>query len=352
MTDEKDQTEKSTETPAATYVELEAWLRERGRDMKDAAALEAQMPPALQTLVQAARARAVAAESTRRWEFTARLEQSRYEAQAKLEERAKAAAESALRLAEAQAQRARDMEAARVAREAYEQTPEGQAELAALAEKHRLEAVADERQRVYARARELDARGVLPNTHLRTLAEGDVRKGPLFRSPLLRATQLAVSWADEHGTGLVLFLSGPAGCGKTVALSRRVACGPQGSRFAYARDVARLLSARYGEEAERAEAYAQVPLLALDEAGFEHDPELIAELLIRRFDAGRVTLLASNLDLEGLDARYLHGVAGAERLESRLAGQQRQGQPWWAQGPSEDLRQGGPPTVEGGRGEG
>lgn len=60
----------------------------------------------------------------------------------------------------------------------------------------------------------------------------------------------------------------------------------------------------------------------------------VEALLAQRADAGRVTLVATNLDAEAFAARYL-----TERLRSRLSIEQgRRGQPWWCEVGGVDLR--------------
>lgn len=96
----------------------------------------------------------------------------------------------------------------------------------------------------------------------------------------------------------------------------------------YASEFSRIAAAKYGDEAEKAELLRSAKLLVLDEAGVEHDPNAIAELLIRRIADERLTLLTTNLSKDEIQARYCTAGTGAGRLLSRLAAQEIAGLPW------------------------
>jgi hypothetical protein len=70
-------------------------------------------------------------------------------------------------------------------------------------------------------------------------------------------------------------------------------------------------------------------ILCIDELGIEQDPELLAECLIRRTNAGLVTLVSTNLSPDEVITRYLpnQGLSG-RRLFSRLQAQDIAGMPW------------------------
>lgn len=192
--------------------------------------------------------------------------------------------------------------------------------------------------------RAADARGVPVHEVLR-----DCILRPDLAGPCITEVRRAVRWQRERkitggvgGGGVVLFLSGDPGCGKTVALAWAcaryvpppLAKRPAGklpgdaARFAYASDVVRLGAARFGPELEQAQAILGARLLCLDEAGVESDPSLLAEQLMRRIADERPTLLATNLTPEQIEQRYFTSGAGAGRLQSRLVGQHVAGQPW------------------------
>lgn len=209
---------------------------------------------------------------------------------------------------------------------------------------HRAEAAAREVSRLKREQiiQQADGRGVPVHTGLR---ECVLREG--LEGPCITAVRRAIAWqrtrAPGFGGGVVLFLSGDPGCGKTVALSWAcaryipppLARRPPGTtpghaaRFAYASDVVRLGSARFGPELAAAQELLGARLLCLDEAGIETDPSALAEQLIRRIADERPTLLATNLTPEQIEARYFAAGAGAGRLQSRLIAQQEiAGQPW------------------------
>ncbi len=190
--------------------------------------------------------------------------------------------------------------------------------------------------------RAADARGVPAHESLREcILRADIE------GPCITEVHRAVRWQRERKTtgergGVVLFLSGDPGCGKTVALAWAcaqyipppLAHRPAGklpgdaARFAYTSDVVRLARAQFGHELEQAQAILGARLLCLDEAGIETDPSVLAEILMRRIADERPTILATNLTPEQLEARYFASGAGAGRLQSRLVGQHVAGQPW------------------------
>lgn len=196
-----------------------------------------------------------------------------------------------------------------------------------------------------ARRRELlelaDLRGVPLHSQVRECALRSDLSGEA-----VAAVRAAVAWqrtnAHKTGGGVVLFLSGDPGCGKTVALAWQcahydpppLARRPAGSipgraaKFAYAADVVRLGKAQFGPELAAAQELLGARLLCLDEAGLESDPSTLAEALIRRIAEERPTLLATNMTPTQIEERYFGAGAGAGRLQSRLAAQHLAGQPW------------------------
>lgn len=190
-----------------------------------------------------------------------------------------------------------------------------------------------------ARTRELrellNGRGVPESARLRSLALDENLEGAA-----VDAVRGALEWGRKHRRGPVLFLSGGPGTGKTVAVAWAIAQNCLGrSVFRYARDAGRLATAQFGEEAKDAGALERVALLALDEAGLERDPGALVELLIRRVNADRPTLLTTNLEPPEIAARYFGTLEGGERLRSRIGGQKRSGCPWFHACGDVDLRQ-------------
>lgn len=212
------------------------------------------------------------------------------------------------------------------------------------AENARRTAIHEARRRAE-RERELleraDLRGVPTHARVRGCALRDALEGPC-----VDAVRAMLKWQQTNavlvGGGAVLCLSGDPGCGKTVALAwaathyeppplarRPTGAAPgRAAKFCYAHDLVRLARAQFGAEAEAARELASARLLCVDEAGVEADPNALAELLVRRVDAGYPTILATNLTRAQLDARYFADGTGAGRLQSRLAAQQLEGLPW------------------------
>ncbi len=131
-----------------------------------------------------------------------------------------------------------------------------------------------------------------------------------------------------QGRGWALVLAGNAGVGKSAAAAW--ALSEVGGVFLPAADLGRLDSAqgrsgrRVGDLVEQA---LVARLVVLDDAGTEYSGDSgyavarVAELLIARADAGRRTLVTTNLDRAAFLARY-GGGAGDERLRDRLRGQE------------------------------
>lgn len=190
------------------------------------------------------------------------------------------------------------------------------------------------------RARALDdlasLRGVPSQKAIRSLA-----LQPELDGACLAAVRSVLAWDRSRSEGGVLFLAGDPGCGKTVAASwaathyapapRRTAPRVIGcaARFDYASEYARISTARFGDDCERADVLRTAKLLVLDEAGIEHDPNAISELLIRRIADERVTIITTNMSNAEAQARYCATGTGAARLFSRLAAQDLAGMPWF-----------------------
>lgn len=104
----------------------------------------------------------------------------------------------------------------------------------------------------------------------------------------------------------ILMLVGEPGQGKTVAMARAVLHHPRSARLVAASAIADPKVGGFDGRAVR-EAWdrlVRVDLLAIDELGWEAQPQLLVELLLRRFDAGRFTVCASNLDPKTFAERY------------------------------------------------
>jgi DNA replication protein DnaC len=137
------------------------------------------------------------------------------------------------------------------------------------------------------------------------------------------------AWRNKTKRALTLFFSGPPGCGKTVALSWALWHSEKPGRFVYATDLEVLLGSQWGQERDESQRVMRKEILCIDELGIEQDPELLAECLIRRTNAGLVTLVSTNLSPDEVITRYLpnQGLSG-RRLFSRLQAQDLAGMPW------------------------
>lgn len=128
----------------------------------------------------------------------------------------------------------------------------------------------------------------------------------------------ALAWraCQPEGTPLVLVLSSAPGVGKSVALRHAVTQAPPSARYVLSHRFAGLVEWK-NEELFR--SMRSVKLLALDEFGLERDPAPVSQLLVERWDAGLITLVATNLGIEDLDKRMDARVL--DRVEQqRLAG--------------------------------
>jgi hypothetical protein len=127
----------------------------------------------------------------------------------------------------------------------------------------------------------------------------------------------------EDGTPapFVRVLSGPPGCGKSCAGAWAVVRHPRRARYVASATV--VATPRNGWSANEAlwQAWEAADLLFVDEAGFEvGDPALLVVLLATRYNAGRATLVATNLGRKDWDARF-----PGERLRDRLENGQEHG---------------------------
>jgi hypothetical protein len=155
------------------------------------------------------------------------------------------------------------------------------------------------------------------------------------RTAALDAVREALAWRAGHGPHrpLVLALLGSTGSGKSVALGWAVLHHDRSARQVAAADVPRRVE-HSEAKAERARLLA-VDLLAVDEIGGRSDeqPAHVLDLVLERYNAGRVTLLAGNVT-----AAHFKGQYADERLASRLRRQQADGQRVVVQLAATDMR--------------
>lgn len=130
------------------------------------------------------------------------------------------------------------------------------------------------------------------------------------------ATRCVQGYEKDFDEGLYrarfLFLSADVGVGKSVGACR-AAVRAQGLSFMYL-DAIRL-ARLHGAERERAE---NVDILILDEIGRDVSADLLArELILLRFNAGRLTIGCGNVNLTKLLDTLLDDPALLSRLEEQ-----------------------------------
>ncbi len=189
-----------------------------------------------------------------------------------------------------------------------------------------------------------DDRGVPTEPGAREVALSDAP--PV--TPALAAIAGLLTWREAQTVPrggrqpAIAILAGRPGNGKTSAIGRAVARHGMPALFVVARVIAG--SPRNGWNRDAWERWTSVDLLAIDELGREEPGEggagiaRVSALLAERYDNGRATICATNLDAAGFAARYAD-----DRLSSRLAaGQYRNGAPggygFWHEIPDGDLR--------------
>lgn len=148
-------------------------------------------------------------------------------------------------------------------------------------------------------------------------AEGVFATALDHRAPATRIMRAFVERLEHHRAtrDAVLFVaSSPPGLGKTAgmcwaAMNQRTPALT--AMFIKASDAATCVS--WGESADTYRRMRSVPLLLLDEAGGEHDPSRITELIEYRWDYGLVTYVTTNLNRVDWWKRF-----GTPRMASRI----------------------------------
>jgi DNA replication protein DnaC len=136
------------------------------------------------------------------------------------------------------------------------------------------------------------------------------------------------AWLSDPKSPSVLVLSGPTGCGKTVAMAYALA--ETGGRWMTCAQLARRSAAHFGDEAEDYERMLRARVLFVDDVGTErmsaeHVASMLVELLEKRQSLR--TLLTTNLSGSDFAKRYRD-----ERLMSRIQRVE------WLSAKGEDLR--------------
>lgn len=177
------------------------------------------------------------------------------------------------------------------------------------AERERQKSEMEARQKADNRQRYSYEAGVrLPDDVFEDLAWNTLKPTP--------ALEAAHKWFLD-GTKPWLFLSGPTGCGKTVASAAMIA---ERSRTASVKsvDVVRSFAGFFGDAAERQERWKTVSMLAIDDIGTEPDADRMLNALLELMDARQSktrtpTVVTTNLKRAEFAARYKN-----DRLMSRM----------------------------------
>lgn len=126
------------------------------------------------------------------------------------------------------------------------------------------------------------------------------------------ARSYAEDWPERLRKGTCLIFSGKPGTGKThlaIAIAHAVLAAGHSAQFITISDAMRSIKQTYGKEAVRSEADAiqeliEPRLLILDECGMDygtdHSKTLIFDVLNKRYEQIRPTIILTNLDAPAL----------------------------------------------------
>lgn len=134
----------------------------------------------------------------------------------------------------------------------------------------------------------------------------------------LSAVLHALAWRENRRRPCVLYLGGPPGTGKTVALTRLMLDAPHTGRYVQANAVPARNGFSMNEEEYK--LLLRVDVLAIDELGRELKPDVIRDLILDRWTHGGMTVIAGNGTPDLFATRYLD-----DALRSRLHMQSKQG---------------------------
>jgi DNA replication protein DnaC len=140
-----------------------------------------------------------------------------------------------------------------------------------------------------------------------------LRAGNLARTEALETLE---TWMGAREKPWIV-LSGPTGCGKSVAVAKVLWDG--GGRFVRSDELVRLFSSMFGEQYEQQQKLRDTGRLVIDDVGGELDatrmlPALLDLLDARKSARGTPTIVTTNLSKKEFAARYAN-----ERLMSRMA---------------------------------
>lgn len=125
------------------------------------------------------------------------------------------------------------------------------------------------------------------------------------------------AWSDDRHRKPWLALSGPPGCGKTVAVASLL--WNMGGRFVRADELVRLFASMFGEQYERQQELRDAYKLMIDDIGGELDEKRMLPALLDLLDTRKSahlqpTIFTTNLSKKDFAARYDN-----PRLMSRMA---------------------------------
>jgi len=140
----------------------------------------------------------------------------------------------------------------------------------------------------------------------------------LPESESLRLFREAWAWRTPRRAACIRVVSGAKGIGKTVAAAHVLlrTCGESAVYLAATWVGPR--DRRTGFQAQQEwERWCQARAMLLDDLGTEEDPTRITELLLERYNAGRVTFVTCNLTRDDVHKHYYRSALG-DRLFDRL----------------------------------
>lgn len=152
-----------------------------------------------------------------------------------------------------------------------------------------------------------------------------VREQGVTETPAIAAVR---AWLETPRSAPVLVLSGPTGCGKTVAMAYALAA--TGGLWVTCTQLTRRSVANFGDEAEDYERTLRARALLLDDVGTERmAPEPVASMLVEVLEKrqGLKTIVTTNLSAADFIGRYAD-----KRLASRIARVE------WVECSGEDMR--------------
>jgi DNA replication protein DnaC len=147
---------------------------------------------------------------------------------------------------------------------------------------------------------------------------------PTQKSVLKRVTEYCEKWPEKSGAGTSMMLLGTPGTGKThlaCSVIFEVTLHCQSAYFTTVADFSRAIRATYSPAAKETEGdvldrFAGYHFLAIDEvgssSGSDHEKQALFDLINRRYNAVRPTMLLTNLSLE--EVREFLGARIMDRL--------------------------------------